>query len=215
MPRSTAPLPRSPSGTGRQTQDVEIIWDRPILMTRIAAPFGPLHVLNLHLRAPRAAPFPQARADGQWRSVAAWAEGYYLAALKRQGQALEARLMVDQWLDANPDAAIAVCGDLNADLYETPLRILRADLDDTGAPGFAWRALQALEEKLPPDQRYSVLHAGRRLMLDHLLVSRVLAQSCIGASIDHAGLTDEALAQTLPDTSFHAPMYAQFLHGQD
>src|SRR5690606_21989510 len=81
-------------------------WDRPLLHVRIDLPGGrPLHVIDLHLRAPIAADRPGAKeAPFVWRSAAAWAEGFYIAALKRAGQALEARLLVDALQDADPEA---------------------------------------------------------------------------------------------------------------
>ncbi len=89
---------------------------------------GPsLHVFNLHLRAPLAAVIPgQKSAPFEWKSVPGWAEGYYLAALKRSGQVLEERLAVDRIFDQDPDARIAVMGDFNADDHQAPLRLLCA-----------------------------------------------------------------------------------------
>ena len=48
----------TPPAEGRSTQGpVEVAWDRPLLYACIAAPDGaPLHIINLHLRAPRAVP---------------------------------------------------------------------------------------------------------------------------------------------------------------
>ena len=73
----------------------ELQWDRPLLRVTVRLPGDrPLHLINLHLRAPLAAPVPGQRQDGVWNSVAGWAEGFYLASMKRAGQALEARLAV-------------------------------------------------------------------------------------------------------------------------
>ena len=41
-----------------------------------------------------------------------------MAAMKRSGQALEARLTVDAIFDAEPEALIAVAGDFNAEAAE-------------------------------------------------------------------------------------------------
>ncbi|MCC6556672.1 MAG: endonuclease/exonuclease/phosphatase family protein, partial [Polyangiaceae bacterium] len=79
-----------------------VAWDRPILHAAIdLGAAGRLHVVNLHLRAPLAAAIPgQKEGAFAWRSVAGWAEGYFLASVKRAGQALEVRLLVDQLFDA-------------------------------------------------------------------------------------------------------------------
>jgi len=190
-------------------------WERPLLIVEIALPDGrTLNILNLHLRAPLAAPVAgQKLAPFAWRTTAGWAEGFFLAALKRAGQALEARLAVDRILDADPRALVVVAGDLNADAYEMPLRILRADPDDTGNPALADRALAAAEEAVPAAARFTVLHGGRRLLLDHLLVSAGLAERLVATEIANDGLADEAGAEGLAGAgggSFHAPLVAAF-----
>ena len=114
-------------------------------------------------------------------------------------------------LDAEARALIAVCGDLNAGPDETPLRILRADPADTGSRPLADRALVPVEGPQVPEQHFSLRRGARRVMFDHILVSRSLAPWCRRAVIDNAGLPDE----TAPDAasqpeSFHAPVVAEF-----
>ena len=151
-------------------------WDRPLLYALFVLPDGRrLHVINLHLRSPLAAAIPgQKTAPLIWSTTAGWAEGCLAATVKRSGQALEARLLVDALFDADPEALITVCGDLNAAMEETPGRILRATVEDSGNPDLASRVLYALEEDLPPERRFSVIHGGRPLLLDHILVSPAL-----------------------------------------
>ncbi len=110
-----------------------VAWDRPILTAEVDLGAGrTLRVLNLHLRAPLAAYIPgQKIGPFAWKSASAWAEGYFLAALKRTGQALEARLCIDRWFDADVKALIVVAGDCNSEMRETALRLLRADEEDT------------------------------------------------------------------------------------
>lgn len=193
-----------------------ITWDRPLLHVEIAlAPRRSLHVVNLHLRAPLAALVPgQKRSAFAWRTASGWAEGFFLATLKRSGQALEARRLVDRLFDADPDALIAVCGDLNADRYETPTRILCADPDETGNPELAPRALTPVEGPAGPAARFSVRHRGRRSMLDHLLVSRALAPYCHSSAVHNEELPDDdapgAGPAVAPLASFHAPVVAEF-----
>lgn len=188
-----------------------IEWDRPILHATVALPGGRrLDVLNLHLRAPTAAFIPGQKLDAtRWRSAAGWAEGFYLGTIKRSGQALEARLAVDRILDADPNSLIAVCGDMNAEVSEMPLRILRSDIGDTGNTALAGASLTALETTVPASARYSVIHAGRRMMLDHILASASLAGCARGVDILNRNLLDEATSP-LPAGSFHAPLVACF-----
>ncbi len=185
-------------------------WNRPILYAAVALPGGrSLHLVNLHLRAPLAAPVAGGKSDAAtWSSVAAWAEGFYLASVMRAGQALEARLTIDRVFDREPQALAAVVGDFNAEDRQAPLRTILGDPVDTGNPALAARALIPLELNLPAAHRYSVVHGGRRQMLDHLLVSRALFARARAVEVDNEGLEDE-LADAGP-RSHHAPLVAGF-----
>ena len=193
----------------------ELRWDRPLLHAVVDIGAGrPLHVVNLHLRAPLAA-FIAGQKDSPfvWKTVPGWAEGFFMAATKRCGQALEARLLIDGLFDEDPEALVAVCGDFNADVREMPVRIIMGAEEDTGNGRLAGRALVALETTVPGDRRYSVIHGGRPVMLDHLLVSRSLMAWYRGAEIHNEALGDELVAWARigdsPD-SFHAPVVASF-----
>jgi endonuclease/exonuclease/phosphatase family metal-dependent hydrolase len=185
-------------------------WDRSLLHAVYdTAGGGKLHVVNLHLRSPLAAPIPgQKRSAGEWDSLGGWAEGCFAATLKRSGQALEARLLVERIFDAEPQALIAVCGDLNAGEEETPARILLAE--DSGTRALAGRVLEALERRLPEAARYSLMHRGRRRMLDHILCSPALAARCRAVEADNADLPDETARADDDPRSNHAPMWAAF-----
>lgn len=192
----------------------DVIWDRPFLHVEIDLLGRRLDVLNLHLRAPLSSFIPGRKQSAfVWSSVAAWAEGYFVASMKRTGQAFEARLLVDRLFDGDESAFVAVCGDLNADLNETPLTTLRGDPEDTGNAALAPRALKPLEAGLPEPIRFTVRHSGRRLMLDHILVSRALAARFLGIEVYNEFLVDEAAAFAAgrPEPgSFHAPLVASF-----
>lgn len=193
-----------PIENGVTPPPVPIIWDRPLLYAAIAAPGGLLHVIDLHLRAPRPAPVVTARGLGSSRSRV---QGQFVAALKRTGQALEARLFVETLFDADPAARIAVCGDFNADVHETPTRLLRGGADDeTDDP----RALIALETRVASERRHTVIHAGRAVLLDHVLASPTLAADWRETQILNEGLADEALTEGPIDGSFHAPVVISF-----
>jgi endonuclease/exonuclease/phosphatase family metal-dependent hydrolase len=196
-----------------EAQPVE--WDRPILAAALRLPGGRLlHIVNLHLRAPLAAAIPgQKRDPFSWKSAAGWAEGFFMAAVKRTGQALETRLLIERVFDADPQAWIAVCGDFNAEERETPLRVLRADVDDTGNAALAGRTLVPLDRMLPETRRYTVLHGGRHAMLDHVMVSRALLSRYRHVEVHNERLGDELVAYESgrPSAeSYHAPVVAEF-----
>lgn len=194
---------------------MEIRWERPLLHTEIALAEGTtLHVVNLHLRAARAAFIEgQKHPPSGWRSVAGWAEGLFAAAVKQAGQALELRLLIERLLDADERALIAVCGDFNAETLDMPVRIARGDPADIGNAALAPRALVALEGGFDDTGRYSVIHGAHQVMLDHILVSRALALRCRQIAIDTIGLIDETEDESLSARrlgSYHAPLVATF-----
>lgn len=186
------------------------VFDRPILYARIAAPGGALHVLNLHLRAPRAAHLPGEKSEGRWKTSAGWAQGLFLAAQLRQAQALEARLFVETLFDADPEARVIVCGDFNADSYETPTRILCGSPEENAGSAFAARSLERLEARAPAQRRYTVIHGARHALLDHILASRALASRCESVEIFNDDLMDELTAREPVISSLHAPVVARF-----
>jgi endonuclease/exonuclease/phosphatase family metal-dependent hydrolase len=175
---------------------------------------GALHVVNMHLRAPLAAFIPGEKTGPfSWRSVSGWAEGYFLASVKRSGQALEARMLIDRLFDEDPAALIAVAGDFNSEEREVPLRIVVGDPENTGSGRLSHRSLVILEHSLPLHQRFTVIHRGQRLMLDHLLVSRRLLARYRHIEVHNEALGDELVAYTQIDAapdSYHAPIVAQF-----
>jgi len=190
-------------------------WDRPILYAAVELPSARrLHLLNLHLKAPLAVPIPGQKASAaEWRSSRGWAEGFFLAAMKRAGQALEARLLIEALFDAEPEALVAAAGDLNSDHNETPIRILVGDGTDPESEAPAARRLVALDRYIPAERRYSILHSGRPAMLDHILVSPALAALPHRIEVLNEGLHDEALdpATGHPSAgSYHAPLVAEF-----
>lgn len=192
-----------------------VTWDRPIQHLVLELPDGArLHVFNIHLRAPLAAAVPgQKSGPFAWKSVSGWAEGFFLSAMKRTGQALELRLAVERVFDAEPGALIAVCGDFNAEDHDTALRIACAGEDDTGSGHLADRVLTPIERGLPADRRFTVLHHGRPQVLDHVLASRALFGRLSDVQIHNEMLDDELVAFgriDRPPESLHAPMVAEF-----
>jgi endonuclease/exonuclease/phosphatase family metal-dependent hydrolase len=201
-PRWSWPPPRDGD---TQPAPILIQWDRPMLYAAIELPDGALlHIVNLHLRAPRPVPVATARGEGSSKSQC---EGQFVAALKREGQALEARLFIETIFDAEPEARIAVCGDFNADEHDAPTRLLRGgDNEMQEGP----RALAPLEERVDAARRFTVLHAGRPKLIDHILASKALAASWRETMIVNDGLQDEVYAQDPIEGSLHAPITVTF-----
>ena len=192
-----------------------LAWDRPLLHVTLALEGGRrLHVINLHLRAPSGSYLPGEKLGPfAWKTIPGWATASFLSAAKRNGQALEARLLLDRILSEEPEAWIAVCGDFNAEACEVPLRLLIAADEDTGNGALAAGTLIALERSLPADRRFSVLHHGRPQMLDHILVSRGLSGAYRAIEVHNEALGDELVAYRgidSPPESYHAPLVADF-----
>jgi endonuclease/exonuclease/phosphatase family metal-dependent hydrolase len=204
------PLYRAATAAPPPDEPEPIEWDRPILCVAAVLPGGAtLHVVNLHLRAPLAAPVPgQKESASRWKSLGGWAEGFLLAAIRRTGQAVEARLAVERIFDAEPDALIVVAGDCNAELAETPLRVLLGDAAEAGNPALASRVLVPAEREASAERQFSLRHRGESLLIDHLLVSQRLAAGLVRAEILNEGLGDDSAAP--PAGSFHAPILAEF-----
>ncbi|HUI20138.1 MAG TPA: endonuclease/exonuclease/phosphatase family protein [Methylocella sp.] len=200
-----------PPGEGSQVQPaIEVSWERPLLYARISLPNGAgLHVINLHLRAPRPVRIPKNGEKIGHLSSRAWAEGQFLAAQKREGQALEARLFIESLYDEEPDALIAVCGDLNSKEHDVPERLLLG-IPDEDATDTSSRKLTPLAARIEESRRFSVVHAGRAELLDHILVSPTLATCCTNVTILSEGLQDEVTAKEPVLGSLHAPLVATF-----
>jgi endonuclease/exonuclease/phosphatase family metal-dependent hydrolase len=191
-------------------------WERPIFHVTLDVAGRALHVLDLHLKSKLPVAIPgQTEGPYGWKSASAWAEGSFLAAMKRAGQAIETRRLVDEIFDTEgEDAWIAVCGDFNADADEVPVTAIRGPVEETGNAKLARRVLVACENSVPKDARYSLLHLGRGYMLDHVLASRALLAHYVGAEIHNEALPDESGAfrtdRQFPEPD-HAPVVAEFV----
>lgn len=209
------PLYRRSTAEPPENAPEPIAWDRPLLHAALALPDGRvLHVVNLHLRAPLAAPVPgQKSGPFKWQSVEGWAEGFFIAAVKRLGQAVEARRLVDSLFAEDGEALIALAGDFNAEDRASALRIAIGSEDDTGNGALAGAMLVPVERNLAADRRFSVTHYGRPQMLDHILVSRSLLASLRSVDVHNEMLFDELIGPARIERSpesFHAPLVAEF-----
>jgi endonuclease/exonuclease/phosphatase family metal-dependent hydrolase len=198
-----------------QSNDDKIMFDRPALVTDFTVgPDTVLTIVNVHLRAPLAAIVPgQKRSAASWATTSGWAEGFFIASMKRNAQALEVRLAVDEILQSDPNRCIAIAGDFNAGLEEVPLKILQARKDDTGNDDLARLSLIPVDSSIARGRRYSVLHDGQHWMPDHILASSPLHARLASVEIHNEALGDECTgaAGSAPIAgSTHAPLVAEF-----
>jgi endonuclease/exonuclease/phosphatase family metal-dependent hydrolase len=193
----------------------EVSWDRPILHAKIALPNNMvLDVINLHLKSRRPTNIQGHKIDERtWKTASGWAEGVFISSMKRIGQALETRILIDRLFDEDQCALIAVCGDFNEEFDEVALEAIRGDLENTGNLDLAMRVMVPCERNVPEPARYSFLHNGKGKMLDHILVSRTLLAYFTGSEVHNELLHDESIVFTprvfYPESD-HAPVIARF-----
>jgi len=194
---------------------IEIGVERPVLHVQLGLGDGEtLHVINVHLKSKIPSDIPGQTIDAYtWKSADAWAEGSFISSMKRMGQALEVRRLVDQILDGDPDARIIVAGDFNSSPDEVPVLAIRGNVEDTGNGDLAGRVLVPIENTVPQSSRYTLFHQGRGEMLDHMLVTRNLLAHYRGSEIHNEVLHDDsqsfATDRKFPESD-HAPVVATF-----
>jgi len=198
---------------GEEEEAEKVTWERPILHARVKVGDETLDVINLHLKSRRPS-YVEGQVDGySWKTASGWAEGFFISAMKRVGQALEARILIDRLFDEDENALIVACGDLNSDLTEVPIEAIRGEVEKTGNADLAGRVMMPCELTVPESSRYSYLYLGKGRMLDHLLVSRGLLALYSGAQIHNELLHDESIAfssdKKFPESD-HAPVVAEF-----
>ena len=209
------PLYRKVTADPQETEAKEIEWERPILHCTIQLPDNKIiEIINLHLKSKLPSNISGQKVNNYtWKTASGWAEGFFLSSMKRVGQALEARIFLDKLFDTNEDALIVVCGDFNAEADEVPVEAIRGKLENTGNRNLVKRVMIPCELSIPESSRYSLLHRGQGIMLDHILVSRSLMTYYRGAEIYNELLNDESIAfatDKLYPESDHAPVIAEF-----
>ncbi|WP_440956045.1 endonuclease/exonuclease/phosphatase family protein [Methanosarcina sp. Mfa9] len=199
---------------GEEQKTIKVTWERPILHARISVGDRILDVINLHLKSRLATNIKGQKLDRYtWKNASAWAEGFFLSSMKRVGQALETRMLIDQLFKKDEAAWIVVCGDFNADFDEVPVEAIRGQVENTGNGGLAKRVMLPCEMSIPESARFSLYHRGRGRMLDHLLVSRSMLAHYKGSEVHNELLHDESIAfatETKFPESDHAPVIAEF-----
>lgn len=193
----------------------DLRWERPILHARLTLPDGsPLHVLNLHLKSRIPGYVEGQKLNAYtWRSAAGWAEGYFLSSMRRVGQALETRILLDSIFDAEPDARIAVCGDFNAEPGQVPVEAILGRVENTGNAELRSRVMVPCSQALSASRRFTHIHHGEGNLLDHVLISQALLPHFAGAEIHNEALHDESLPfyfeRKFPESD-HAAFVAEF-----
>ena len=174
-----------------------------------------LHVMNVHLKSKRPVTVPgKAPEDFAYPSAAVWAEGAFVSAMKRFGQAVELRALLDELFAAEPDALVAP---QPATLTRRPtspaLRALRGEVEDHSNAELAHKTLALCALNVAESRRYSLFHHGKGEMIDHVLASRALFAHFRGAEIHNELLHDESRAfatdRKFPESD-HAPVVAHF-----
>ncbi len=187
-------------------------WERPILHASINHPeLGKLHIINLHLKSRLASNIPGQKENSYtWSNASAWAEGYFLSSIKRVGQALETRTLIDEIFDNDINANIIVCGDFNAEPGEVPVEAICGRVENTNNAESRERVLIACSRSIPESIKYSHLHHGEGNLLDHILVSQSLIGRLEHAEVHNENLHDESLPYMF-DTKYPESDHAGFL----
>ncbi|MDU0353716.1 endonuclease/exonuclease/phosphatase family protein [Paraglaciecola aquimarina] len=193
----------------------DISWERPILHAQIEVPsVGLVHVINLHLKSRLSSNVKGQKLNNYtWKSAAGWAEGYFLSSIKRVGQALETRVLLDQIFATAPQAKIVVCGDFNAEPGEVPVEAIRGRVENTGNPALRHTVMLPCSLAIADSVRFSHLHHGQKNLLDHMLISQSMFSLFSEAHIFNENLHDESLPfasdSKFPESD-HAPFVAHF-----
>jgi endonuclease/exonuclease/phosphatase family metal-dependent hydrolase len=147
---------------------------------------------------------------------------YAAYALQRRGaEAATVRAAADGLLDgAGTERAVVVLGDLNDEPQAATTQILLGPPgSELGTGGYDRpdrgdaRRLWNLAPLIPADRRYTRVFAGRRELIDHILVSRFLVTRA--AVVDTAGVRPASIGPEPParsdaEASDHAPVFARF-----
>jgi endonuclease/exonuclease/phosphatase family metal-dependent hydrolase len=195
-----------------EPQAKDLGWERPILHAEIMHPeLGKLHIINLHLKSRLASNIAGQKVDNYtWANPSAWAEGYFLSSIKRVGQALETRTLIDELFNEDINAHVIVCGDFNAEPGEVPVEAICGRVENTNNAALRDRSLIACSHSIAESIKYSHLHHGEGNLLDHILISQSLLARLEQALIHNENLHDESLPFTF-DTKYPESDHAAFI----
>jgi endonuclease/exonuclease/phosphatase family metal-dependent hydrolase len=203
--------------TTNPTAKDDISWERPVFHCEIKLGNNKiLHGINLHLKSKIPSNIEGQRHPTKnwlWFSIYGWGEGYFISAIKRVGQALEARILVDNIFKNDSEAAIVVAGDFNGEIDSVPFKTIVGSMREVSNPDLGPFIMVPCEFNVPLDQRFSLLHHGKGNMLDHVIVSKSLYPYWKGTEIFNELVPDKSIAFSMPEyypESDHAPVIATF-----
>ena len=190
-------------------------WERPIFYTKIRVNTDfTIHLINLHLKSRIPTNIPGQKKDNYtWKSAAGWAEGFFVSSMKRVGQSLETRVLIDGIFSEEPEAKIVVCGDFNAHPEEVPVEAIAGRVENTGNKELVRQVLVPCEHTVPESSRYTYIHHGHKRLLDHMLISHGMLPFYTSAEIHNETLHDESVAFAVDEKfpeSDHAPFVVEF-----
>ncbi len=194
-------------------------WSRPIVEANVALPgIGPTRFFAVHLKSKRPSEVHRVvkTSHGGWPSLAAHSEGEVLSSLKRVGQALEVRRLVDALHERYDDARAVVLGDCNDTVDSVPVSIIRGSYVGAKNPALWDKELYPVELSVPEEKQYTLIHDGKPQMIDHILISRSLLGHFQTATVLNETVRDHASAHPphlfFPDSD-HAPVVMELWAG--
>jgi endonuclease/exonuclease/phosphatase family metal-dependent hydrolase len=101
-----APRYRKVTAKPEESEAKALTWERPILHAKIKLDnTRVLDIINVHLKSRLPTDIPGQKVHNYtWKTSSGWAEGFFLSSMKRVGQALKTRMLIDKLFDAAEDA---------------------------------------------------------------------------------------------------------------
>ncbi|KAI8816216.1 Endonuclease/exonuclease/phosphatase [Fimicolochytrium jonesii] len=208
----------TPGRAGSATEAVKVVKDGPRAgLTLNPGRIDPTNVAWADSRKPLATSFDLASGErvfiiaNHLSSKRGGSKQYGALQPPRQGalenRTLQARLnraFVEELLAVDPDAKVAIVGDLNDFTWTTSIQTMIGSL-----PGQTGPKLHDLAESLPVAERYSYNYDGNCQELDHILVSESLWTSLSSFVPVHVNTWGAYASRT----SDHDPLYSRFKRG--
>jgi hypothetical protein len=189
--------------------------ERPSLYTKLKLNSKTyFHVINSHLKSPIPANIQgQYLGRNLWRSPSGWAEGHFISSMKRTGQAMDVRLLIDEIFDSydsDGEVYIAVCGSLNSEVGEDAMEIIRGEPKNVTFDSGQARSMVPAEAGISDAGRFTTLNEKEKCMTDNILVSFPLIEHYRFTEIHNTYLEYNEDDSTVTPYSDHAPVIAEF-----
>ena len=141
-------------------------------------------------------------------TVHAAGESAIRSLVQRAAEALYVRSLIDNVFATSPDHAICMLGDLNDRPDSLPVRLVRG-LDPTHR-----HHLRGASDLVPEARRFSCMHGGGPILIDHVLVSDRLHRALASCEIHNEQLRDHGPPpsgeEAITADSDHALTVAEF-----